>query len=151
MYGVSETTIKVSILYLPTFILLWFCRLSMVLYCSLPWYNVVWFFVLLQCSFSSYWMIWVSTLHIRNHGHSGYFDFIILFVGILPLYAINLDVVSLFAGSSFLFLAMLNFYLYMMYSINYCNEWILLVKKIVQKQNIRLIYLYFTIIVKRLA
>jgi hypothetical protein len=45
--------------------------------------------------------------------------FIILFVGILSFYAINLDVVSLLADSSFLFLAMLNLYLNMMYSINY--------------------------------
>jgi len=30
------------------------------------------------------------------------------FVGIMPLYAINLDAVSLFADSSFTFLAMLN-------------------------------------------
>jgi len=31
-----------------------------------------------------------------------------IFVGIMPLYAINLDVVSLFADSSFTFLAVLN-------------------------------------------
>jgi hypothetical protein len=37
----------------------------------------------------------------------------------LSFYAINLDVVSLLADSSFLFLAMLNLYLNMMYSINY--------------------------------
>jgi len=37
----------------------------------------------------------------------GDLDFIILFVGILPLYAINLGVVSLFAVSTFTFLAIL--------------------------------------------
>jgi len=31
-----------------------------------------------------------------------------IFVGIMPLYAINLDVVSLFTDSSFTFLAVLN-------------------------------------------
>jgi hypothetical protein len=69
-------------------------------------------------------MIWASSLQIREHGHSGDFYFIILFVGILqlPLYAINMDAVRLFADSSFLFLAMLNLYLHVMYSINYWNE-----------------------------
>ncbi|CAJ2651670.1 unnamed protein product [Trifolium pratense] len=68
-------------------------------------------------------MIWASTLQIRKHGYFGDFSFIILlFVGILPLYAINTDAVSLFADSSFLFLAMLNVYLDLMYYINYWNE-----------------------------
>jgi hypothetical protein len=35
-----------------------------------------------------------------EHGHSGNFNFIMLFVGILPVYAINLDAMSLFADSS---------------------------------------------------
>ena len=39
--------------------------------------------------------------------YSGDLDFIILFVGILPLYAINLGAVSLFADSPFTFLAIL--------------------------------------------
>jgi len=34
---------------------------------------------------------------ISNRGYSDYLDFIILFIGILLLYAINLGVVSLFA------------------------------------------------------
>jgi len=38
-------------------------------------------------------MIWASTLQIWRHGYHGDINFIILFVGILPLYAINLDVV----------------------------------------------------------
>jgi hypothetical protein len=51
-------------------------------------------------------MICASTLQIQKHGRSGDFKIFILFVvGILPLYAINLDVVSLFADSSFMFLA----------------------------------------------
>jgi hypothetical protein len=67
-------------------------------------------------------MIWTSTLQIRKHGHSSDFNFIILSVGILPFYAINLDDVSFFTSSSFLFLAMLDLYLHMLYSINYWNE-----------------------------
>ncbi|AES75367.1 transmembrane protein, putative [Medicago truncatula] len=44
-------------------------------------------------------MIWASTLQIQKNVYFGDLDFIILFVGILPLYAINLDAVSLFADS----------------------------------------------------
>ncbi|AET03591.1 transmembrane protein, putative [Medicago truncatula] len=51
-------------------------------------------------------MIWTSTLQIRKHVYFSDLSFIILFVGILPLYAINLGVVSLFADSPFTFLAM---------------------------------------------
>jgi hypothetical protein len=69
-------------------------------------------------------MIWTSTLQIRKHDYSGDLNFIILFVvGILPLYAINFDVVCLFANSSFTFLARLNMWLYLMYSINWINEY----------------------------
>ncbi|CAJ2652739.1 unnamed protein product [Trifolium pratense] len=51
-------------------------------------------------------MIWTSTLKIRRRGYSGDFNFIILFVvGILSLYAINSDVVSFVADSSFTFFA----------------------------------------------
>jgi len=35
------------------------------------------------------WMIWASTLQIRKHEYFGDLNFIILFVGILSLYAIN--------------------------------------------------------------
>ena len=51
-------------------------------------------------------MIWAWTLKIWKHGYFGDLSFIILFVGILPLYAINLGIVSLFADSPFMFLAM---------------------------------------------
>jgi hypothetical protein len=51
-------------------------------------------------------MIWASTLYIRKYGYFGDLDFIILFVGILPLYVINLSDVSLFADLPFMFLAM---------------------------------------------
>jgi len=51
-------------------------------------------------------MIWVSTLQIWKLGYFSDLDFIILFVGILPMYVINLGVVSLFADSPFTFLAM---------------------------------------------
>jgi hypothetical protein len=64
-------------------------------------------------------MIWTSTLQIRKYGYSGNFNFIIVFVvGILPFYAINSDAVSLFADSSFMFLTMLNVYLYLIYFIS---------------------------------
>jgi len=43
---------------------------------------------------------------------------IILFVGILLWYAINLDVVSMFTVSSFTFLAILKMLLYLMYFID---------------------------------
>ena len=87
-----------------------------------------------RCSFDSYWkiifnqsqiqsMILTSTLHIRKHVYYYDLDFIILFVGILSLYAIYLDVVSLFADSLFIFLAMLIMLLYQMYFID-LNEWI---------------------------
>jgi len=51
-------------------------------------------------------MIWASTLQIRKHGYFGDLGFIILFVGILQLYAIKLGAGSLFADSPFTFLAM---------------------------------------------
>jgi len=51
-------------------------------------------------------MIWTSTLQIWKHEYFGDLDFIILFVGILSMYAINLGAVSLFADSLFTFLAM---------------------------------------------
>jgi len=51
-------------------------------------------------------MIWALTLQIRKHEYFGDLDFIILFVGILPLYPINLGVVSLFPDSPFMFLTM---------------------------------------------
>jgi len=64
-------------------------------------------------------MIWTSTLQIWKQEYSGDLDFIILFVGILSLYAINLGDVSLFADSPFTFLAML----ILMYYVS-LNEWI---------------------------
>ena len=93
----------------------------------------VWVCVLLRCSFSSYWkinfsqlqvqlMIWTSTLQIQNHGYFDDLEFIILFVGIFSLYAINLGVVSLFADPPFTFLVMLNMLLYLMC---YQFEWVL--------------------------
>jgi len=57
-------------------------------------------------------MIWTLTLQIWKHDYYGDLDLIILFVGILPLYVINLDVVSLFAVSSFTFLTILMMLLY---------------------------------------
>jgi len=49
-------------------------------------------------------------LQIRGHGYSGGLN-IVICVGIctLPFYAINMDVVSLFTNSSFLFLVNLHY------------------------------------------
>ena len=101
-----------------------------------------WFPVLVRCLFDSGWKISFeqvqiqsmtmtlasSTLQIRRHEYSGDLNIVILviFVGIdtLPFYAINMDDVSLFTDSSFLFLANLDLYcIVLMYSIN-LNEWI---------------------------
>jgi hypothetical protein len=114
---------------------LWFRRLSAALCLVVVLCGVIWFPVLLRCSFDSsrkiifsqlqiQSMIWASTLQIRKHGHSGDFNFIILFVvGIMSLYAINSDAVSLFADSSFTFLAKLNMWLYLMYLSIWMNEY----------------------------
>jgi len=64
-------------------------------------------------------MIWTSMLQMRKHNYFGDFDFIILFVGILSFYAINLADLSLFADSSLMFLEMF----VLICSIN-LNEWI---------------------------
>jgi len=87
-----------------------------------------WFPVLVRCLFDSGWKISFeqvqirsmtmtlasSTLQIRKHEYFRDLNIVILviFVGIctLPFYAINMDVVSLFTDSSFLFLANLNLY-----------------------------------------
>jgi len=50
----------------------------------------------------------MSTLQIKSHEYSSHFSFIILFVEILSLYAINLDGMILLADSSFTIFAMLN-------------------------------------------
>jgi len=51
-------------------------------------------------------------LQIRKDEYFVDLEFIILFVGILPLYAINLNVLSLLAASPFTILAMFNMLLY---------------------------------------
>jgi hypothetical protein len=101
---------------------------------------------ILRCSFDSYWkigfsqlqiqsMIWASTLQIRSHRYSGHFNFIILFVvGILPLYAINSDAVSMFADSSFTFLVILNMWLY---DVFYQFEWMNIVLFLSKKKSIK--------------
>jgi len=63
-------------------------------------------------------MIWTTTLQIRRHVCSGHFNFIILFISILPLYAINLDDVNLLVDSSFTFAVILNDVLYQFELIN---------------------------------
>ena len=78
-------------------------------------------------------MIWTSTLQIQKQEYSGDLDFIILFVGILPLYAINLGVVSLFADSPFTFIAM--FVSNVLYRFEWMNIVLFLSKKIYNKSN----------------
>jgi len=56
-------------------------------------------------------MIWMSKLQIRKYEYFGDLGFIILFVSILPMYAINLGVVSLFTDSSYMFLAMFVYFI----------------------------------------
>jgi hypothetical protein len=74
--------------------------------------DAIWFPVLLQCSFHLQ-KVWASTLQIRSHRYFDNFNFIILFVvGILLLYAINLNIVSMLADTFFTFLVMLNMWLY---------------------------------------
>jgi len=57
-------------------------------------------------------------LQIRKHGYFGDLEFIVVFVGILSFYAINLGAVSLFTDSPFTFLSKLNMLLYLLYFIN---------------------------------
>jgi hypothetical protein len=85
-----------------------------------PSWCSAWIFVLLRCLFDwiersssvNYWFTkWLSssTMHIRRPKYSGYFDFIMLFIGMCILfYVINLNDVNLFTDSFFLFLAILN-------------------------------------------
>jgi hypothetical protein len=121
----------------------WFCRLSAALCCSSFGYCVLIFhFVVVFISFMLKDQLQSIADSINNLDVNvadpetwifRYFNFIILFVGNLTLYAMNLDAVNLFSYSSFTFLAILNLYLYLMYSVNYWNEWISLffVKKII--------------------
>jgi len=71
-----------------------------------------------------------STLQIRRHGYSGDLN-IVICVGIctLPFYAINMDVVSLFTDSSFLFLANLHYT-----DILYQFEWMNIIYFIMKKE-----------------
>jgi len=77
--------------------------------------GIVWFPVFLWCLFDLYWKIdyTIKDLGI-NVADPEAMDIPMtlilsyIFAGIIPLYAINLDVVSLFADSSFTFLAVLN-------------------------------------------
>ena len=95
--------------------------------------------VFVRCLFGSSWQIRFDSVHIqqsmtlasstlqtRRHRYSEHFKFgifvgFVIFVGILPLYAINVDAVSLFAVSSFSVFSDLELYC-SMYSIN-LNEW----------------------------
>lgn len=66
------------------------------------------------------------------HKYSSYFNCIILFIDILSLYAINLNVVSLFAKSSSTFLAMLND---VIYQFKWINIVLILKKKLKDDKN----------------
>jgi len=82
-------------------------------------------------------MIWASTLQIRKHEYFGDLVFIILFVGILSLYVINLGAVSLFADSPFTFLAM--FVSYVLYQFEWMNIVVFVKTKIVLRKLINLL------------
>jgi len=106
---------------------LWFRRLWTTLFVLISRLCAVcfWFPILVQCLFDSGWnvsfehvqirsmtmILASSTLQIRRHEYSRDFN-IVIFVSIrtLPFYAINMDIVSLFTDSSFLFLANLDLY-----------------------------------------
>jgi len=77
--------------------------------------GAVWFPVFLRCSLDSSWKIDYSikdlSVNVADPEAMNIPVTLILsyiFVGIMPLYAINLDAVSLFADSFFTFLAILN-------------------------------------------
>jgi len=128
---------------------LWFRRLWTTLFVLISHFCAVcfWFLILMRCLFDSGWKISFeqvqirsmtmiltsSTLQIRRHEYFGDINIVILviFVGISTLlfYAINMDVVSLFTDSSFLFLVNLNLYcidvLYqfeLMYIVYFCQK-----------------------------
>jgi hypothetical protein len=61
-------------------------------------------------------------MQIRRHNYSGYFDFIILFVGMnMSFFAINLDIVSLFANLFFFIFSGIKFVLE--YDVLYKFQW----------------------------
>lgn len=57
-------------------------------------------------------------LQVHRHKFFDYFDYVKIFVGIFPLNAMNLNVLSLFAGSSFLVCRDFEFVFPSMYFIN---------------------------------
>jgi hypothetical protein len=111
------------------------------------------FFVFLWCSFISDWRsssvlvhiqsmstFMSSTLKIRKHGYFGHFN-IVIFVSIcnLSFYTIYMDVVSLFADLSFLFLAIMNLYCI---DVLYPFEWMNIfyfVKKNILKHHVKIL------------
>ena len=114
-----------------------------------------WFRVLSRSSFISYWkigisqlpiqpMIWASTLKIRKHVSFGDLGFIILFVGILSFYAINLGDVSLFADSPFKFLAMF------VSDVIYRFEWMNIVLFLLKKKITKLTSIFYFNKIKKL-
>ena len=70
-------------------------------------------------------------LQIRKHVYFSDLGFIILFVGILPLYAINLGAMSLFVDSPFTFLAMFVF------DVLYRFEWMNIVLFLSKKKEFK--------------
>jgi len=85
-----------------------------------------------------------STLQIRRHCYSGDFN-IVIFVGLynLTFYAINMDDVSLFTYSSFLFLANLYFI-----DVLYQFEWMNIICFISKKKFIKHLYQIYLIYIK---
>jgi hypothetical protein len=113
--------------------------------------------VFVRCLFGSSWQIRFDSVHIqqsmtlasstlqtRRHGYSEHFKFVI-FVGFvtivdsLPLYAINVDAVSLFTDSSFSVFSDLELYC-SIYFIN-LNEWMNIVFSQKKSNNLRMIWL----------
>jgi len=103
----------------------WFRRLYSTLFILISRLCAVYFLflILVWCLFDSSWNICFEQVHIQSmtlassmlqiwrYEYSGKLN-IVIFTGIttFPFYVINTDDVSLFTNSSFLFLAILNFY-----------------------------------------
>jgi len=109
--------------------------------------GIVWFPILLRYSFDSYQKINYSIkdlgINVADPEAMGIpvtFILSYIFVGIMALYAINSDVVSLFADSSFTFLAVLND---VIHRFEWMNIVLLLSKKLYIFKNY-LVYFWIT-------
>ena len=128
---------------------LWFHHLWTTLFVLIFYFGAAYFWIsiLVRCLFDSVWKISFeqvhiqsmtltsSTLQIRRHDYFGDLT-IIIFVSMytLSFYAINVDDVSLFANSFFLFLATLNLYYIDIFFSIWMNEyWLFLTRSMLER------------------